>query len=86
MSLAARKNRTKSKYCGGDVASGVCRQLSCAEKLHSARKEKDGTINRVAVRVFLLSLIITCRCHGLGPNETHDLIPRDAREPTLPGI
>jgi hypothetical protein len=43
-----------------------------------------GRFNRVAVRVFLLSLFITCRCHGLGPNETHDLIPRDAQSLLFP--
>ena len=42
--------------------------------------------NRVAVAVFLLSLIITCRCHGLGlgPSETHDLIPRDTQSLLFP--
>ena len=43
-----------------------------------------GRFERTAVGVFFLSLIIICRCHGMGPNETHDLIPRDAQSLLFP--
>jgi len=43
-----------------------------------------GRFNGLGVGVFLLSLIIMCRCHGLGPNETRDLIPRDTQSLLFP--
>jgi uncharacterized protein with PQ loop repeat len=41
-------------------------------------------VKRVAFIVFVVSLVIVCGCHGLGPNETHDLIPRDTQSLLFP--
>jgi len=41
-------------------------------------------VKRVAFIGFVISLVIVCRCHGLGPNETRDLIPHDTQSLLFP--
>ena len=41
-------------------------------------------VSRVTFIVFLSGLVIVGSCHGLGPNETQDLIPRDTQSLLFP--
>jgi uncharacterized protein with PQ loop repeat len=43
-----------------------------------------GRSNTIGVGVFFLTLVLVCASHGLGPNETRDLIPRDTRSLLFP--
>lgn len=38
----------------------------------------------MAFIVVVVSLVIVCGCHGLGPNESNDLIPRDTQSLLFP--
>ncbi|HEX8800693.1 MAG TPA: SemiSWEET family transporter [Terriglobales bacterium] len=40
----------------------------------------------LAILVLVLTLVASCTCYGLGPHETHDLIPRDTQSLLLPSF
>ena len=43
-----------------------------------------GRSKTVVVGVLFLTLVLVCTSHGLGPNETMDLAPRDTRSLLFP--
>ena len=40
----------------------------------------------LAILLLVLTSVASCTCYGLGPHETHDLIPRDTQSLLLPSF